>query len=293
MCPDQPTPSGSAQFTFGDNVNIRADVFGGNRYETNVYLLRTATESVDWRGYRDQRRAPYRFLDSYDLLDASIYAGREADIERLEGEVLAHRLVVLQGSVGVGKTSLLQAGLTPRLMTRGYLVLAAQDYADPVAALLSGLNQARDQIQVDLDPASDLVGIVRAAQASLGRPVVLILEHFENFFTEPRLTVASRERFRDALRDFREARETVFRYPACLVISIRQQALGQLAYFQPAVPDIYHHVVALDLLLPSQARRAVLAPLEGLQPADGFRSTVSGRAAAARSGHIGPGGRGD
>ena len=39
MCPDLSTPSGSAQFTFGDNVNIRADVFGGNRYETNVYLL--------------------------------------------------------------------------------------------------------------------------------------------------------------------------------------------------------------------------------------------------------------
>ena len=107
------------------------------------------------------------------------------------------------------------------------------------------------------------MGIVRAAQASLGRPVVLILEHFENFFTEPSLTVAGRERFRDALRDFRDA---MFRYPTCLVISIRQQALGQLAYFQPAVPDIYHHVVALDLLLPSQARRAVLAPLEGLQP---------------------------
>ena len=94
---------------------------------------------------------------------------------------------------------------------------------------------------------------------------MLILEHFENFFTEPRLTVAGRERFRDALRDFREMRDG-FRYPTCLVISIRQQALGQLAYFQPAVPDIYHHVVALDLLLPSQARRAVLAPLEGLQP---------------------------
>ena len=30
--------------------------------------------------------------------------GREADIDRLEGEVLAHRLVVLQGPVGVGKT---------------------------------------------------------------------------------------------------------------------------------------------------------------------------------------------
>ena len=263
MCPDLPTPPGTAQFTFGDNTNIRADVFGGNKFETSVYLLRAAAGPPDWRGYRDQKRAPYRFLDSYDLLDASIYAGREADVERLEGEVLAHRLVVLQGPVGAGKTSLLQAGLTPRLLARGYLVLAAQSYTDPVAALLDGLNQARDQLQVEIGQAADLAGIVRAGQASLDRPVVVILEHFETFFTDPRLNAAGRERFRDALAAFREA---TFRLPACLVISIRQQAQGQLAYFQAAVPDIYHHVVALDLLSPAQARRAILAPLDGLQP---------------------------
>jgi len=263
MCPDLPTPPGAAQFTFGANANIRADVFGGNKFETNVYLLRAAAGPPDWRGYRDQKRAPYRFLDSYDLLDASIYAGREADVDRLEGEVLAHRLVVLQGPVGAGKTSLLQAGLTPRLLARGYLVLAAQSYADPVAALRDGLIQARDQLQVDLSQATDLVGLAQAGQASLDRPVVILLEHFEAFFSEPRLNAAGRERFRDALSAFRAA---TFRLPACLVISIRQQAQGQLAYFQAAIPDIYHHVVALDLLSPARARRAVLAPLDGLQP---------------------------
>jgi len=59
MCPDLPSsPGGTTQFTFGDNTNIRADVFGGNKYETNVYLLRAATGPPDWRAYRDQRRAP-------------------------------------------------------------------------------------------------------------------------------------------------------------------------------------------------------------------------------------------
>ncbi|MGC8781870.1 MAG: hypothetical protein ACP5UQ_13500, partial [Anaerolineae bacterium] len=263
MSPDLPTPPPTTQFTFGDNTNIRADVFGGNKYETNVYLLRAATGPPDWRAYRDQRRAPYRFLDSYDLLDASIYAGREADVERLEGEVLAHRLVILQGPVGVGKTSLLRAGLTPRLLARGYLVLAVRSYADPIAALCSGLEQARDHLQVDLGRATDLVEIVRAGQSSLDRPVVIVLEHFESFFSDPRLNAAGRERFRDMLADFRTA---TFRHPACLIISIRQQAQGQLSYFQAAVPDIFHHVVALDLLKPEQARRAILAPLDGLQP---------------------------
>ena len=264
MCPDPPNVAPSTQFAFGDNTNIRADVFGGNKYETNVYLLRAATGQVDWSAYRDKQRAPYRFLDSYDLLDASIYAGRDADISRLAGEVLANRLVVLQGPVGVGKTSLLQAGLTPRLMNSGYLVLSAQDYADPVAALSGGLAQAQDRLQIDLARAADLAGLVRTAQASLERPVVLILEHFERFFTDPCSSAASRESFRTQLKAFREA---TFRYPTCLILSIRQQSQGQLAYFQPAVPDIFYHVVALDLLTPAQARQAILAPLNGLEPA--------------------------
>jgi len=63
--PSDPGAVAAVQYTFGDNVHIQADVFGGTKQETNVYLLRATTEPVDWRGYRDRTRAPYRFLDSY------------------------------------------------------------------------------------------------------------------------------------------------------------------------------------------------------------------------------------
>ncbi len=263
--PDDAVP---VRYQFGDNTQIHADVFGGVKWETHVYLLRAAAGEVDWRAYRDRRRAPYRFLDSYGLLDAAVYAGREADLDRLEREVLAHRVVVLQGPLGGGKTSLLQAGLIPRLMTRGYLALLARDYLQPTQGLINALTAARDQLTVDLAGATDLTGLVAGAQRSLNRPVVLILDHFERFFTDPDLTIADRERFRAEMARFRLAEFTL---PACLLISIRQQSQGQLAFFQgpaddPAVPDIYHHVVALDLLTVAGARAAALAPLAGLEP---------------------------
>ena len=268
MPPDPNAATPRIQYSFGDNVHIQADVFGGTKQETNVYLLRAATGPVHWRDYRDKKRAPYRFLDSYDLRDASIYAGRDADVGRLEREVLTYRLVVLQGPEGVGKTSLLRAGLAPRLMTRGYLVLSARDYVNPTQALINALADARDQLRVDVAGVSDLVGLVRTAQRTLDRPVVLILDHFEKFFTNPALTVAGRARFRAELAAFRGAE---FKDPTCLILSVRQRSQGELAYFQqppdaPAVPDIYHHVVALDLLTRTQARQAVLAPLDGLEP---------------------------
>ena len=201
--PNESGPPVPVHYQFGDNTQIHADVFGGVKWETHVYLLRAATGRVDWRAYRDQRRAPYRFLSSYELTDAALYAGREADLDRLEGEVLAHRLVVLQGPVGAGKTSLLQAGLIPRLMARGYLTLLARDYAQPTEGLINALRAARDQLTVDLAGVTDLVGLVAAAQRDLDRPVVLILDHFESFFTHSQLTSEARARFRTELARFR------------------------------------------------------------------------------------------
>lgn len=263
--PDELAP---IRYQFGDNTQIHADVFGGVKWETHVYLLRAAAGQVDWRAYRDQRRAPYRFLDSYGLMDAAIYAGRQADLDRLEGEVLAYRLVILQGPIGAGKTSLLQAGLVPRLMARGYLTLLACDYVHPATGLINALAAAREQLAVDLNGVTDLAGLTAATQRDLNRPTVLILDHFERFFTDPDLTSADRERFRAELAHFRAAE---FGLPACLLISIRQQSHGELAFFQgpadnPAVPDIYHHVVVLDLLTVADARAAALAPLAGLEP---------------------------
>ncbi|MCX6030829.1 MAG: hypothetical protein NT169_16235 [Chloroflexi bacterium] len=261
MPPEPGAAPPTAQYNFGDNVHIQADVFGGNKWETNVYLLRAAAGPVDWRSYRDRTRAPYRFLDSYDLLDASIYAGREADVDRLESETLAYRLVILQGPVGAGKTSLLRAGLTPRLMSRGYLVLYARDYGDPTAALVAALTEAREQLPVELAGITSLVDLVRAAQRTLERPVVLILDQFESFFTDPRLDAAGRARFRSDLAGFCGA---AYPQPVSLILSVRQQSQGELAYFQQTVPDIYHHVVPLDLLTVPEARQAILAPLDGL-----------------------------
>ena len=148
-------------------------------------------------------------------------------------------------------------------MSSGYLVLCVQDYTDVVAAFLRGLTQTQDRLAMDLATVTDLTGLIYAVQASIERPVVLILENFENFFVDPCSSAAGRESFRSQLKRFREAS---FRYPACLVISIRQQSHGQLVYFQSAVPDIFYHIVALDLLPPAHAREAILAPLVGLEP---------------------------
>jgi hypothetical protein len=53
------------------------------------------------------------FSDSPE--DQQIFFGRDADVDRLFDRVLASRLLVMFSKSGLGKTSLLMAGLFPKL----------------------------------------------------------------------------------------------------------------------------------------------------------------------------------
>lgn len=78
---------------------------------------------------------PYKFLYAFEIEDADIFFGRYAASERLHQTVLKDRLTVLHAKSGASKTSLLNAGLSPRLIREGRLPVYARAYEDPVRAV--------------------------------------------------------------------------------------------------------------------------------------------------------------
>ena len=61
------------------------------------------------------RNNPYRGLESYDARDSGLFFGRAEAVDQLEPLVRGHRLTVVLGASGTGKSSLVKAGLLPRL----------------------------------------------------------------------------------------------------------------------------------------------------------------------------------
>lgn len=70
------------------------------------------------RAQPEDVRPPYRGLARFEPGDRDLFFGREQALERLERLVWDHRLAVLFGASGSGKSSLLRAGLIPRLQER-------------------------------------------------------------------------------------------------------------------------------------------------------------------------------
>src|SRR5262245_56655210 len=64
---------------------------------------------------------PFKFLDFYVEQDQSSFAGRERDVREVVARICTNRAFVLYARSGLGKTSLLLAGVFPTLRQRKFL----------------------------------------------------------------------------------------------------------------------------------------------------------------------------
>ena len=99
------------------------------------------------KGHKDN---PWLGLRSYQ--EGEIIYGRAEDIERLGQCILSHTQTVLYGRSGIGKTSILNAGIFPIVRKRGYFPVSvrldhnpnSQSYSVQISrAVLSGINRLR------------------------------------------------------------------------------------------------------------------------------------------------------
>ena len=121
---------------------------------------------------------PYKGLRPFDEADAASFFGREDDTEALTALVLEHGFSAVVGPSGSGKSSLVRAGLVPRLRAEGSLVVVVVPGADPVAQLLEALRE----VTIGDHPRRTLEEALAAAVPARGE-LVVVLDQFEELWT--------------------------------------------------------------------------------------------------------------
>lgn len=92
----------------------------------------------------DETENPYCGLAAYDSAHKDNFYGRDKVVDALYAHTTAEKMLVVVGASGSGKSSVIKAGLVPRLTEKGYAVVDMRPGSKPVSALketLAGIRQ--------------------------------------------------------------------------------------------------------------------------------------------------------
>src|SRR5690349_19231849 len=122
---------------------------------------------------------PYKFLDYFgdSAEDQRRFGGRQREIREIVARITNGRTFVLYGRSGIGKTSLLLAGVFPALRERGFRPVYVRTLSAPLADLHQALAESHG---LRGEQEGDLRGLL--ARAGVSRPIVVVLDQFEEFF---------------------------------------------------------------------------------------------------------------
>jgi WD40 repeat protein len=229
------------------------------------------------------RRNPYVGLVPYTQADAEWFFGRDQEVRLITANLRAARLTLLYGASGVGKSSVLLAGVLPRLQSlvaehrpvaagdgRGTLladrppiaVTVFREWRDPpLAQLAAGMHSAVVDACDDEDiapwdgvePFADWLRML----TSHARTLLVVLDQFEEYF----------QYHPDEIGPGTFATE----FPAVVndrdlrvhfLMSLREDAWSRLDRFKGEIPELFGNYLRIDYLDRGAAHEAIVKPLE-------------------------------
>ena len=204
--------------------------------------------------------SPYKGLAPFEDsdLDALLFFGREQESEVIAANLMAARVTVLYGPSGVGKSSVLRAGVAHRLrQEQGVEVVVSSTWTgDPVAALIETTG-GRD---------GSLASALGEAAAHAGGDLYLILDQFEELFL-----------YHPRGGRFAEQLAGVLRDPGLRVnvlIGVREDALARLDALKAAIPNLLANRLRLDRLDRTAGEAAIVGPVRLYNTLVGVDETV-------------------
>lgn len=164
----------------------------------------TATERHEDAG-REEHRPPYAGLAAFGADDSDRFFGRERLVEDLAETLAERRFVAVFGASGAGKSSVLRAGLLPRLRSAGCRVIAFTPGLHPLEELAVRLAGSActtpGRLHQDFSTAPENLHLTLrqlAAHEPEGAETVIVVDQFEELFTICR-SQEERTRFISAL----------------------------------------------------------------------------------------------
>ncbi|RIK73068.1 hypothetical protein DCC62_18225 [candidate division KSB1 bacterium] len=236
-----------------------------------------------------------------DPIDQQLFFGRDTEIKELTEKVLAENVTLLFGRSGDGKTSLINAGLKQKLRNLGYFPIRARVfnnskktsainalyYAVEVEAIKCNISLPNDWRKETL---WETFYHLRPSEENKLKPIVLIMDQFEELFTVMEEKKDERDEFIQQFADLvrgrlpqnvreklhkrvshlevgsseaREIERLLFGSASAgtkVLLSLREDYLAFLENFDELIPTVFDSRFRIDSLSHESARDAIDKP---------------------------------
>ena len=212
---------------------------------------------------------PFKFLDAYTSEDSQLFFGRNEEIGMLYDMVFQSDLILVYGSSGTGKTSLIQCGLASKFASHEWLPLFIRRGFDINQSLEKVLIENGDDINskdsdldwLDQDWTSDdennqnafseLSKLFRSIYLKNFKPIYLIFDQFEELF----ILGSKKEQinFYETIKEILQIEQ-----PVKIIFSMREEYLGHLYEFERFVPELLRKRIRVESMTYEKIKKIII-----------------------------------
>jgi len=208
---------------------------------------------------------PYPGLRPFQKHESEIFCGREKQINELIKRLNRNRFIAIVGPSGSGKSSLINAGLIPKIENDSFKIIEVRPKFSPMQSLVEGLyhrfktDSTFDEIKHTL--LSSFFGLIDYLETKkdIGDKFLLVIDQFEEIFRY----IPQADEDNEAANFVYLLEESILQteIPLYIIISMRSDNIGDCMKFYDLSELITNNIFLIPKLYRKQYREIITGPL--------------------------------
>lgn len=192
--------------------------------------------------------SPFKLLDSFEKSERSAFFEREDEIRIIYNYIHESNIVLVNGPLGTGKSSIIKCGLANCFEKTDWLEIFVRRYDDINISLRKEINLKNKQ---DFPLDSDILECLRSLYLDFFKPVYLIFDQFEEIFILG--STEEQETFFNELRRILDAKDI----PCKVIFIMRERYIAQLQKYEGIVPEIFDKRVLVERMTDNDIKNVI------------------------------------
>lgn len=193
-------------------------------------------------------QSPFKLLDSFEKDERSAFFEREDEIRIIYNYIHESNIVLVNGPLGTGKSSIIKCGLANCFEKTDWLEIFVRRYDDINISLRKEIN-LKNKADFPLD--SDILDCLRSLYLDFFKPIYLIFDQFEEIFILG--STEEQETFFNDLRRILDAHDI----PCKVIFIMRERYIAQLQKYESIVPEIFDKRVLIERMTDNDIKNVI------------------------------------